>query len=79
MEFPLVKTCHCLIVLFFLSFAFFCFILLIEAEIRKNTDLATLADEFRLCANKLVDMLDGRMPVVSRLKVRMFSKAVVIV
>ncbi|XP_015780323.1 PREDICTED: lon protease homolog 2, peroxisomal-like [Acropora digitifera] len=39
-----------------------------EAEIRKNTDLATLADEFRLCANELVDMLDGRMPVVSRLK-----------
>ena len=48
---------------------------MIEAEIRKNTDLATLADEFRLCANELVDMLDGRMPVVSRLKVRMFFKS----
>ncbi|XP_068694451.1 lon protease homolog 2, peroxisomal-like [Montipora foliosa] len=39
-----------------------------EAEIRKNTDLASLADEFRLYANELLDLLDGRIPVVSRLK-----------
>ncbi|KAL9974903.1 hypothetical protein ACROYT_G012005 [Oculina patagonica] len=39
-----------------------------EAEIRKNADLTTLAEEFRLYANEIVDMLDGRIPVVSRLK-----------
>lgn len=41
----------------------------IEAEIRKNAELTALADEFRLYANELMDMLDGRIPVVSRLKV----------
>ena len=40
-----------------------------EAEIRKNADLTMLAEEFRLFANELVDMLDGRVPFVSRLKV----------
>nr|XP_058967636.1 lon protease homolog 2, peroxisomal-like [Pocillopora verrucosa] len=39
-----------------------------EAEIRKNADLTMLAEEFRLCSNELVDMLDGRVPFVSRLK-----------
>ena len=31
--------------------------------------MTTLAEEFRLFANEIVDMLDGRIPVVSRLKV----------
>lgn len=44
-------------------------VLFLEAEIRKNADLTTLAEEFRLFANELVDMLDGKVPVVSRLKV----------
>lgn len=39
-----------------------------EAEIRKNADLTMLAEEFRLCSNELVNMLDGRVPFVSRLK-----------
>ncbi|XP_073234258.1 lon protease homolog 2, peroxisomal-like isoform X1 [Porites lutea] len=39
-----------------------------EAEIRKNAELTTLAEEFRLYANELVDMLDGRVPFVSRFK-----------
>lgn len=42
----------------------------VEAEIRKNAELTTLAEEFRLYANELVDMLDGRVPFVSRFKVR---------
>ena len=45
----------------------------VEAEIRKNAELTTLAEEFRLYANELVDMLDGRVPFVSRFKVRIRS------
>ena len=46
----------------------------VEAEIRKNAELTTLAEEFRLYANELVDMLDGRVPFVSRFKVRIRYK-----
>ena len=45
----------------------------VEAEIRKNAELTTLAEKFRLYANELVDMLDGRVPFVSRFKVRIRS------
>ena len=40
-----------------------------EAEIKKNADLAALAEEFRVIASEIMDMLDGKIPVVSRLKV----------
>mgnify|MGYP001794069650 CR=1 FL=1 len=40
-----------------------------EAEIKKNADLALLAEEFRKTANLLVEMLDVKVPVVAKLRV----------
>ncbi|XP_048580781.1 lon protease homolog 2, peroxisomal isoform X2 [Nematostella vectensis] len=39
-----------------------------EAELKRNAELASLAVEFRLIASEIVDMLDGKIPVIARLK-----------
>ncbi|KXJ23831.1 lon protease homolog 2, peroxisomal [Exaiptasia diaphana] len=39
-----------------------------EMDIKKNAELTSLAVEFRLLAEDLVDILDGKAPVINRLK-----------
>jgi len=38
-------------------------------EIKKNAELTSLAVEFRILSENLVDLLDGKIPVINRLKV----------
>ena len=40
-----------------------------EMDIKKNVELKSLAVEFRILAEDLVDILDGKIPVITRLKV----------
>ncbi|XP_031571247.1 lon protease homolog 2, peroxisomal-like [Actinia tenebrosa] len=39
-----------------------------EMDIKKNAELTSIAVEFRILAEDIVDMLDGKIPVITRLK-----------
>ena len=53
----------------YIQLLFISFISLADEEIRSNTELSEIADNFRDQAAKLVDMLDISIPVVAKLKV----------
>jgi hypothetical protein len=39
-------------------------------DIKKNAELTSIAVEFRILAEDIVDMLDGKIPAITRLKVK---------
>lgn len=44
--------------------------IILEMDIKKNAELTSLAVEFRILSENLVDLLDGKAPVINRLKVK---------